>query len=137
MSHRCHPKHVDGRPVRFMGGPLTNTDRHHLAEIVRAVQTRFTKEKTVRRYRKKSVEIEAVQWTGDVNPVRVLAGGLFHPLCIPRGDITAEVKDVLHNTWLGVKDGEWIIKGVKGELYPCDDEVFAATYDPVEEQADG
>jgi hypothetical protein len=26
--------------------------------------------------------------------------------------------------------GDWIIKGVKGELYPCKPDIFAATYDP-------
>jgi hypothetical protein len=27
--------------------------------------------------------------------------------------------------------GDWIITGVKGEMYPCKPEIFAATYDPV------
>lgn len=27
--------------------------------------------------------------------------------------------------------GDWIIKGVKGELYPCKPDIFTATYDPV------
>jgi hypothetical protein len=26
--------------------------------------------------------------------------------------------------------GAWIIRGVKGELYPCADDVFRATYEP-------
>lgn len=26
--------------------------------------------------------------------------------------------------------GDWIIKGVKGELYPCNPDIFAQTYDP-------
>lgn len=26
--------------------------------------------------------------------------------------------------------GDWIIKGVKGEFYPCKPDIFAATYDP-------
>ena len=29
--------------------------------------------------------------------------------------------------------GDWIIRGVKGEIYPCKPEIFVATYDPVEE----
>ncbi len=28
--------------------------------------------------------------------------------------------------------GDWIIKGVKGEVYPCKPDIFAATYDPTE-----
>jgi hypothetical protein len=27
--------------------------------------------------------------------------------------------------------GDWIIRGVKGEFYPCKPDIFAATYDPV------
>jgi hypothetical protein len=30
--------------------------------------------------------------------------------------------------------GDWIITGVKGEHYPCKPDIFAATYDPVEEK---
>lgn len=29
--------------------------------------------------------------------------------------------------------GDWIIRGVKGELYPCKPDIFAATYEPVED----
>lgn len=28
--------------------------------------------------------------------------------------------------------GDWIIRGVKGELYPCKPDIFEATYEPVE-----
>ena len=26
--------------------------------------------------------------------------------------------------------GDWIIRGVKGEFYPCKPDIFAATYEP-------
>lgn len=29
--------------------------------------------------------------------------------------------------------GDWVIKGVKGELYPCKPDIFAATYEPAED----
>lgn len=29
--------------------------------------------------------------------------------------------------------GDWIIKGVKGEIYPCKPDIFEATYERVEE----
>jgi hypothetical protein len=29
--------------------------------------------------------------------------------------------------------GDWIIKGVAGEFYPCKPEIFAATYEPMQE----
>lgn len=28
--------------------------------------------------------------------------------------------------------GDWVIQGVKGELYPCKPDIFAATYDPAD-----
>jgi hypothetical protein len=31
--------------------------------------------------------------------------------------------------------GDWIIRGVKGELYPCKPDIFAATYEPAEGDA--
>jgi hypothetical protein len=34
-----------------------------------------------------------------------------------------------------VSDGDWIIKGVKGEFYPCKDEIFRATYELVASDA--
>lgn len=47
--------------------------------------------------------------------------------------ITARVYDDLHDTWVGVKPGQWIILGQKGEFYPCDPEIFESKYEPVEE----
>lgn len=29
--------------------------------------------------------------------------------------------------------GDWIIRGVQGEFYPCKPDIFEATYEPVEE----
>lgn len=31
------------------------------------------------------------------------------------------------------RSGDWIIKGVKGEIYPCKPDIFEATYERVEE----
>jgi len=31
-----------------------------------------------------------------------------------------------------VSDQDWIIKGVKGEFYPCKPHIFAATYEPAD-----
>jgi hypothetical protein len=30
---------------------------------------------------------------------------------------------------LHVTDGDWVIKGVQGEFYPCKPDIFAATYE--------
>ena len=39
--------------------------------------------------------------------------------------------ETLEGTML-VSPGDWIIKGVKGEFYPCKPDIFAATYEPAE-----
>lgn len=36
---------------------------------------------------------------------------------------------------LHVSDGDWIIKGVAGEFYPCKPDIFEATYEAVDEKA--
>lgn len=78
------------------------------------------------RWRKKPVEIDAIRWTGE-NEATVLA------FC----DGTAWVKNgVLQiNTLEGshiASVGDYIIRGVKGEYYPCKADVFIATYERVE-----
>jgi hypothetical protein len=106
----------------------------------------------VKRFRTKPVEIKAIQWTGDnlkdvqdfVGSRKVdenwtiinfqLAGtyGLWiHDDGSAMREITGEVFDTLHHSWIGVKTGQWIVRGVKGEVYPCDDETFHWKYEEV------
>lgn len=84
-----------------------------------------------KRYRKKPVEIEAIQWDGSAEGATqiidwVLAAGgcaRFHDAhegwCI--------AVDTLEGTMGGGPD-YWFIKGVKGEFYPCKPDIFEATY---------
>lgn len=79
------------------------------------------------KYRKKPVVIEAVLWNGD-NYKEVID--------------FAENKilfDALGNIWIATlegdmiaKKGDYIIKGVQGEFYPCKPDIFAETYEEVE-----
>jgi hypothetical protein len=45
-------------------------------------------------------------------------------------DADAQVYDKLHSTWVFVYTGDWIIKGIRGEFYPCRPDVFAESYEP-------
>jgi hypothetical protein len=86
------------------------------------------------RFRKLPIEIEAVQWTGtNVTEMWAFASEKFDPIDPEdRGDdpeMTARVFDELHSTWVGMYDGQWVIKGVMGEFYPCADGVLRATYE--------
>jgi hypothetical protein len=96
-------------------------------------------------FRKNPVEIEAVQFTGDnVEEIQEFCGtfqwedapgvNVFHLYqggAEVNGNV-AEVWDKLHDTWVGVKRGQWIIRGLKGEYYPCDDNVFQDSYSEVQ-----
>lgn len=91
------------------------------------------------RFQKKPVVIEAFQFTGD-NPdeLNFFTSGYFR-LVDPEDrvddpDMVAEVWDKLHSTWVGVAVGQWIIRGVQGEFYPCDPTVFEASYESERDQ---
>lgn len=78
------------------------------------------------KFRKKPVEIEAVQWTGR-NSAELSA-------FLPAGGIRFTFSGIEIETLEGnmlASEGDWIIRGVKGEFYPCKPEIFAATYDAV------
>ena len=81
----------------------------------------------MKKYRKKPVIIEAVQYTGpNFDEIEAFV----------KGD--AEFRDgkLLIATLegpLNASPQDWIIKGVKGEFYPCKPDIFAATYEEVED----
>ena len=85
------------------------------------------------KYRKKPIEIEAFQHDpsgGD--ETRVWPTWLLRACA--DGTITVDGSDTYVVTLEGrmlVSPGDWIIRGVKGELYPCKPDIFAASYDPV------
>ncbi len=82
------------------------------------------------RYRKKPVVIEAVQWTG-FNAGDLLA--FVHSSSeVRQADLNTFEIETLEGTMTALL-GDWIIKGVKGEIYPCKPDIFDATYEPVEE----
>ena len=93
------------------------------------------------KYRKKPVIIEAVQWFehGDHPGVRKTS---YNEIAIELGTSGCSREEPFW-TWerLGVIDtlegkhvvipGDWIITGVKGELYPCKADIFKMTYELV------
>lgn len=91
----------------------------------------------VKRFRTRIVEIEAVQFTGDnfAELISWMSIGYFRPVeeddRIDDPEITAAVYDKLHSTWIGVLPGQWIVRGAKGEFYPCDNETFNWKYEEI------
>lgn len=103
------------------------------------------------KYRKKPVVIEAVQWRhhGDHPEVGVYgyqASG-DNPLgattcCGCGGEMHLKLSQAVYHThgWIKTLEGghvvcpgDWIICGVAGEFYPCKPDIFAATYELVED----
>ncbi|MEV8029243.1 hypothetical protein [Cellulosimicrobium funkei] len=91
---------------------------------------------TPARFRKKPVEIEAVQFNGSLNSAKAIAGW-----CGGRADVDPKPSDpddvyvsIAIPTLEGVmiaSRGDWIIRGVQGDFYPCKPDIFAATYEAV------
>ena len=85
------------------------------------------------KYRKKPVVIEAVKWTGEnYDEICSFVGKkLEHPM------IQYKPHEIIIETLEGnhiASEGDFIIKGVHGEFYPCKPDIFEKTYDPVEEE---
>ncbi len=100
---------------------------------------------SVTRWRKRPVEITAVQYTGDnQGDVRRFGGYLPGADLLERHyavrfgpDGAGEVYDRIHDSWIRFGPGHWIIRGIRGELYPCEGSVFAETYEPAAEVPGG
>jgi hypothetical protein len=84
------------------------------------------------KYRKKPVEIEAFVWTGGPDQTE---DPEWIVRAIESGEVTFEDDSMLIHTLEGVmraNAGDYVIQGVKHELYPCKPEIFEATYEAVE-----
>lgn len=79
------------------------------------------------KFRKKPVVIDAIQWTGNnLNEIREFTNDPF------AGKWTTTRIGI--TTLEGIMEAslnDWIIKGVKGEFYPCKPDIFKETYDQV------
>jgi hypothetical protein len=86
------------------------------------------------RFRKKPVEIDAIQWLHD--PVDASKNNYAQIALFTNGACDLDDFDGLFiHTLEGnhkATNGDWIIKGVKGEFYPCKPDIFELTYEPVE-----
>lgn len=86
------------------------------------------------KFRKKPVEIEAIQNDGNWNTIInwLEENPLFFSAPIRREPDGTLLIDTLEGTMRGLV-GDWIIKGVAGEFYACKPDIFKETYILVEE----
>ena len=82
-------------------------------------------------YRKRPVTIEAIQWTGqNWEELQAFTGYQVQRHEFTQAPEITNVYDVLHDTWVTFYLGDWIVKGVGGEFYPCNIDIFEKTYEP-------
>lgn len=83
------------------------------------------------KYRKKPVVIDALEWKGTPTSFAAinLMGGSRGITMSPDFQ---ELKIVTLEGVMTAQKGDFIIKGVSGELYPCKPAIFHKTYDAVE-----
>lgn len=80
---------------------------------------------SAQKYKKKPVVIEAVQWTGsNLEELRA-----FVPEEWRDNRINAPLGIKTLEGVMEVKEGDFIIKGIKGEFYPCNPDIFEASYE--------
>lgn len=90
------------------------------------------------RYRKKPVVINAIQW----NPFEMLIYDVLKFMGVDKSNMEEQgilsvgkyKGELIIKTLEGdmtVMEGDWIIKGIKGEHYPCKSDIFEATYEAV------
>lgn len=85
----------------------------------------------MKKYRKVPVVIEAVKWTGD-NFYEIMTWADKNKSL---SDIGRDKDTLAIRTPEGIMTaslGDYIIKGVKGEFYPCKPDIFEATYEQVD-----
>lgn len=88
----------------------------------------------IKKYRKKPVVIEAVQWTGDnfeeIRKMLINADENRIIMPHPNEDEDSLLIATLEGEMRADKN-DYIIKGVQGEFYPCKPDIFEATYEEV------
>jgi hypothetical protein len=82
------------------------------------------------KYRKKPVVIEAVLWDGKSGTIFPLAP-FENSTEPPEVNIQGQLRIATLEGTMYAEIGDYVIKGVKGEIYPCKPDIFAATYEPV------
>ena len=80
------------------------------------------------KYRKKPVEVEAIRYTGNnIAEIGEFSGA--YEVTYNQGQLYIYT---LEGT-MRAERGDYIIKGIKGEIYPCKPDIFIETYEKVDE----
>lgn len=92
------------------------------------------------KFRKKPVVVEAMKFNGSRDSIQAICDWANRGADEPWVDYVTfdnsdRPREVLCHTLEGplcVAEGDWVIKGTKGEFYPCKPDIFEATYEPAD-----
>lgn len=80
------------------------------------------------KFKKKPMEIEAVQWFKTKPHCTEVYKFMPDGLIDLNGDLSIHTLEGL----MRVDEGDWVIKGVEGEYYPCKPSIFKASYEQID-----
>ena len=93
----------------------------------------------IMKYRKRPIIVEAFRWTADhwqkedpkwiIDAIKQDKIYFVHNL-ISGGEMRIITLEGTHTA----KRGDWVIKGIKGEIYPCKNDIFLETYEEVNDE---
>ena len=91
--------------------------------------------KSMKKFKKKPIVIEAIQFdgSGDMPDVELhMIDSDAEWICKQCGKTASKHGNVKTLEGFHIAcPGDWIIRGIKGEHYPCKPDIFSATYDPI------
>jgi hypothetical protein len=103
------------------------------------------------KFRKKPVVVEAEQWFEVIYDEKIWLPSVYylnvgyyrHPEVDGQSTCKHCGKIMHSHGWIDTLEGghivcpgDWVITGVKGEMYPCKNDIFEMTYEPVNQKSD-
>lgn len=110
-------------------------------ELLEKIEKGIKEKEISMKYKKKPITIEAIRWNGlNLEEIKKFVGNsLIYEIFdeawkLGKGRPMVEMKIKTLEGIMTVSEGDYIIKGVQGEFYPCKPDIFEETYEQVENE---
>lgn len=110
-------------------------------ELLKKIEKGIKEKEISMKYRKKPITVEAIQWNEfNLEEIKKFVGNpLIYEVVdgawkLGKGRLIVEMKIKTLEGEMQVSEGDYIIKGIKGEFYPCKPDIFKQTYEQVENE---
>lgn len=115
------------KPTCFQCKKILSWGHYKLIGLFCSIKCQIDCEGNKMKYRKKPIVIEAYQYNGCVVDI----AEKFLDMKVPRKDNDCCYIETLEGL-MKCEIGDYIIRGIKGEFYPCKADIFEMTYEVVE-----